>query len=328
MSSASALVTRSFTGLGAPSTRSLASLRPSPVSSRTTLMTWIFFSPAAPRMTSNSVFSSAAAAPAAAPPAAPGAAATAIGAAAAPPHFACRSLESCAASSRVSLSSCSAICSTVAIEISFGLRYPLAGREPRSTREPTTPLARSRLRRLGRLRAGLRGRRGAALLQDVRELAMRRRDEPHQACQAALDRADELRPERLPRRQVGEGLELGGGQHLPLDIACLDRKGLVGPREGVQRLGDRDRIVLREDDRRRALEVCAEPFERGRLDREPRQPVLDHLVLRRHRAQLLAQLAELLDGEAAILREHHGLHGVEPRLQLLALRDLLLRRHP
>src|SRR5215467_9588792 len=57
-----------FIGLGAPSTRSLASLRPRPVSSRTTLMTWIFFSPAADRITSNSVFSSVAAAP---PPAAP-----------------------------------------------------------------------------------------------------------------------------------------------------------------------------------------------------------------------------------------------------------------
>src|SRR5437773_6635049 len=63
ISSASAFVTFSFTAFGAPSTRSLASFSPSPVSSRTTLMTWIFFSPAAPRMTSNSVFSSTAAAP-------------------------------------------------------------------------------------------------------------------------------------------------------------------------------------------------------------------------------------------------------------------------
>src|SRR4029450_2033350 len=66
IASASAFGAASFTVFGAPSTRSLASFRPSPVSSRTTLMTWIFFSPAAPRMTSNSVFSSTAAA--AAPP--------------------------------------------------------------------------------------------------------------------------------------------------------------------------------------------------------------------------------------------------------------------
>src|SRR5947208_3295604 len=78
ISSASALVTFSFTGFGAPSTRSFASLSPSPVSSRTTLMTWIFFSPAAPRMTSNSVFSSVAAAPPAVAPPAPGTAASAL----------------------------------------------------------------------------------------------------------------------------------------------------------------------------------------------------------------------------------------------------------
>src|SRR5262249_48740418 len=115
MSSASAFVTLSLTGFGAPSTRSLASFRPSPVSSRTTLMTWIFLSPAAERTTSNSVFSSVAAPPPAAAPAAPGMAATATGAAAETPHFSCSSLLSCAASSSVSLSSSSAICSTLAI---------------------------------------------------------------------------------------------------------------------------------------------------------------------------------------------------------------------
>src|SRR2546422_7752215 len=47
---------------------------------RSTLITWIFLSPAAERMTSYSVFSSAAAPPAAAAPAAPGTAATATGA--------------------------------------------------------------------------------------------------------------------------------------------------------------------------------------------------------------------------------------------------------
>src|SRR5207245_1517297 len=76
------------------------------------------------------------------------------------------------------------------------------------------------------------------------------------------------------------------------------------------------------------LEVRAEPVQRRRRDRQPRQPVLDDLVLRRHRAELLAKLAELLDGEAAVLREHHGLHPIEPRFQILDRRDLFLRRHP
>src|SRR5206468_3238290 len=67
-------------------------------------------------MTSNSVFSSIVAPAPAGAPAAPGMAATAIGAAADTPHFSWSSLESWAASSSVSLLSCSAICSTVDID--------------------------------------------------------------------------------------------------------------------------------------------------------------------------------------------------------------------
>lgn len=55
-SAASALETASLTAFGAPSTRSLASLRPRPVIARTSLMTLILFAPASVRMTSNSVF--------------------------------------------------------------------------------------------------------------------------------------------------------------------------------------------------------------------------------------------------------------------------------
>src|SRR4051812_24190946 len=76
--SASSLETPSLTVAGADSTRSLASLRPRLVTSRTALMTLIFFSPAALRTTSNSVFSSTTGA--AAPPPAAGAAATAAAA--------------------------------------------------------------------------------------------------------------------------------------------------------------------------------------------------------------------------------------------------------
>src|SRR4026207_1958181 len=67
-SSAAALVAPSFTDLGAPSTRSLASLRPSEVISRTTLMTWIFLAPASLRTTVKSVCSSTAGAAGAPPP--------------------------------------------------------------------------------------------------------------------------------------------------------------------------------------------------------------------------------------------------------------------
>src|SRR5262249_35022824 len=66
--SASSFDTPSFTFLGAPSTRSLASFRPRLVTSRTALITLILFAPTSLRTTVNSVFSSAGAAPAAAPP--------------------------------------------------------------------------------------------------------------------------------------------------------------------------------------------------------------------------------------------------------------------
>ena len=67
ISSASSLDTASFTTFGALSTRSFASFNPSPVISRTTLITLTLEAPAATSSTSNSVFSSAAAA---SPPAA------------------------------------------------------------------------------------------------------------------------------------------------------------------------------------------------------------------------------------------------------------------
>ncbi len=77
--SACSLGTDSSTGFGAASTRSFASLSPRLVRARTSLMTWIFLSPAAVSTTLNSVCSSASSA--AAPPAA-GPPATATGAAA------------------------------------------------------------------------------------------------------------------------------------------------------------------------------------------------------------------------------------------------------
>src|SRR3954451_6293432 len=86
MESASSRATASLTGLGAPSTRSLASLRPRFVIARTALITWIFLPPAPVRTTSTSACSSPPAPPS--PPAAgaPPGAAIATGAAAVMPH--------------------------------------------------------------------------------------------------------------------------------------------------------------------------------------------------------------------------------------------------
>ena len=63
ISSASALEAPSLITFGAPSTTSLASFRPSPVASRTTLITLTLFGPTSYSSTSKESFSSAAAAP-------------------------------------------------------------------------------------------------------------------------------------------------------------------------------------------------------------------------------------------------------------------------
>src|SRR5689334_12740310 len=121
MFSASSLETPSFTGLGAPSTRSLASFRPRLVTSRTALITLILFAPTSLSTTLNSVFSSAGAAPAAAP-APPPAMTTGAAAAAETPRRSSSFFTSCAASSSDSPTICSSNCCKSAIAISI-LRY-------------------------------------------------------------------------------------------------------------------------------------------------------------------------------------------------------------
>ena len=93
IASASSLVAPSFTVLGAPSTKSLASFKPKFVIPRISLITLILLAPASAKITSNSVFSSTAAAPAAAP-----APATATAAAAETPHFSYNIFDNSAAS--------------------------------------------------------------------------------------------------------------------------------------------------------------------------------------------------------------------------------------
>jgi len=105
--SPSALLQPSFTGFGAASTRSLASFKPSPVISRTTLIAPILFDPALSRTTSNSVFS------AAASPAAAGAA-TATAAYADTPHLSSNNFESSDASNTDNVDSSSTIFSSFA----------------------------------------------------------------------------------------------------------------------------------------------------------------------------------------------------------------------
>ena len=107
------MFTPAFNSFGAPSTKSLASFKPSPVKALTSLITPILLSPAAASTTEKSSFSSAAS-----PPPAAGAAA-ATGAAAVTPHFSYNNFESSAASITDNVESSSTILFKPAIFISF-----------------------------------------------------------------------------------------------------------------------------------------------------------------------------------------------------------------
>src|SRR5262245_41312230 len=179
---ASSLGTPSLSGLGAPSTSSFASLRPRLVIARTSLITWIFLSPAESRMTSNSSFSAAGAAPAAAGPPA----ATATGAAAETPHFSSRSLASSAASITVRLERLSTIAFRSAM-----IPFPPFGLCPDGPGEM--------LKRIEKMEAGsaclfLFGAgcdhardTGARLADQPRELGRRREQEPDDLCAQLVD---------------------------------------------------------------------------------------------------------------------------------------------
>src|SRR5712691_10633874 len=186
-------------------------------------------------MTSNSVWSSTAAAPA---PGAPGMAATATGAAADTPHFSCSIFDSCEASSRVSLSSCSAISSTLAM---------------------TSPCL------------WLFGRVLAALGEDVRELSLWRLEQADELGQRSADGAHELGAQGFLRRKLGERLQRVRLHELAVDVAALDRERLVGPRERRHGLGDGHRIVLRDHERDRSREPGLEDLQLRRRDRDLRQ---------------------------------------------------------
>src|SRR5690606_17760511 len=174
--SASSLATPSLTGFGAPSTRSLASLRPRPVIARTSLMTSIFLSPALARTTVNSVFSSAAA-----PPPAPGAAATATAAAAETPHFSSSCFASSAASRTVRLESSSTIFARSAITLFLWFEL---------LPEPLRSFAL-----------------GAVSPEHPRKLRSRRVHDLRNLRCRSLDEADQLRAQFVERRQGRERLD-------------------------------------------------------------------------------------------------------------------------
>ena len=253
-SSAASLATFSSSGLGAPSTRSLASLRPRPETiSRTTLMTPIFFSPAPSRMTSNSDCSSAASAGA---PAAAGGGGDGDRSGGGDLEGLLEllhelgELEQGQFLERVEQFVSGQLCHGVVLPDCYlavvirlsrcelgGLSGASAARRlgPRRRREPR--------RRLGGSFGGSFG--GLLLLQcrgqpgDLRRGSVEQRRRPWSGC--AFIAPASLASSTSRRLQVGDLLDLGDGQRAAVHVAALDDQRLVVLGELLDRLGGVDR---------------------------------------------------------------------------------------
>src|SRR4051812_9845686 len=327
--SAASLATFSRTGFGALSTRSLASLRPSEVRPRTSLMTWIFLSPALSRMTSNSSCS-AAASSAPPPPPAAGAAATATGAAAVTSKVSSncftksdssRRVISLNASSRSEVDSLAMVSPWWSVGAGRGVRGASVGGGVSSSGV--------RSGGLGGLCGGSLVGSGLLLLQrgsESGDLRQRGLEEPGGLGQVALHRAGQLGEQDLTGLDIGEAGDLGGVDGAALHDATLDDERRVGPREVTDGLGRVDRVALDEGDRGRAVEQRGEVGEPDRVRRPLRQGVLDDGVAAAL-TEGTAQLGQLGHGQPAVLGEHGRTRVLEPLGDLVDHRGLRLRGH-
>src|SRR5580658_2446830 len=278
--SLSALDTASLTVEGAPSTRSFASLSPRPVSSRITLITVTFLSAGySLSVTVNSVFSSAGAA-AAAP--APGAAATATGAAAVTPNFFSMSEISSTTSMRVILEIASRISSLLTAIVSLLKFY---------SRQSGAR---------GLLLVAYRG-------QHAGELRARRRERADELGHRRLEHAHQHRQRLLARRQARHLLELRAGHHLPAERHERRHELVVRLREVLHHARGRARIVLRESEHQRPLELRTHRLERRAGERLACQRVLHYTHVHARLSRLGTQLSHLSDREAAVLGGHDRL---------------------
>src|SRR5688500_3620512 len=339
--SAASLATFSRTGFGALSTRSLASLRPSEVRVRTSLMTWIFLSPAASRMTSNSSCSAAASSPPPPPPAA-GAAATAMGAAAVTSNVSSNCFTKSDSSRRVISLNASSRSELEILAMSVSFWSVVAGRVGgsgvgvgggvSSSGVVTGGVGDRSLGSVGRGSLGGRSRlvaSGLLLLERLGEashLGQRGLEQPGRLRQVALHRAGQLGQQDLTALDVGEARDLGRVDRAALDHAALDDQGRVRLREVTDGLGRRDGVTLDEGDRGGTVEQRGQVGETDRVRRPLRQGVLDDGVAAAL-TEGTAQLGQLGHGQPAVLGEHRRAGLLEPLGDLVDHRGLCLRGH-
>src|SRR5689334_4266099 len=279
--------------LGADSTRSLASFRPRLVRPRTSLMTWIFLSPALSRTTSNSSCSAASSAGA---PGAPGAAATATGAAAVTPNSSSKALTNSDSSSRVSSlnwpRSSSVLSFAMVAVLPCNCRSLKWGGAVRyASAVSCGSLLGARLGRcVDRVLHGLLGRglgsrspvRRQRVLQrreQARGLRQRSSEQRHRLLRSRLHRTCELREENLTRLQVSELADLVRAEWLAVEHSTLDDEKGIRLGEVTQPLGRNHCIALDEGDGRRTLEQRVERLDTRVLGRDLGQRVLHHGVV-------------------------------------------------
>src|SRR5258707_6066619 len=285
MVAASSLVTPSFTVLGAPSTRSLASFKPRLVTSRTALMTLILLPPTSVSTTENSVFSSAAAA--APPAAAPPPAATTVAAAAETPKassiFFTRSDASRSVRPLISSSIVSTFDMTPISPLNFlnqTFRNP-AG-YARSAPEPL----RTKLVGLDRFVDGYR--------KVARQRVQRDGDPLRRSVQEEHDLADQL----FLGRHGGKLLDLRNRDHPAFDDTGLklERRNIF--RNLGESLRQRNRIGVRVSDGVGALQVLQDAFGGCAGAGALREGVLYDLVLAAGFFHFAAEFRVVFNGDA------------------------------
>src|SRR5487761_1504751 len=208
--SAASLLTFSRTVFGAPSTRSLASLRPRLVSDRTSLMTWIFLSPAASRMTSNSSCSSdCSASPPPAPPTGATTPAAATGTAALTSNASSKAFTNSDSSRRVISLNASSRSALLSFAIIVSLRSLVLG----------LCLGVGRLFGLGGL-GGLDL--GAQCVGEQRHLRRQRVERRRRVRHRRLHRAGQLGQQYIARLEIGQLADLRRGQRLAVEHSTLD----------------------------------------------------------------------------------------------------------
>src|SRR5262245_56757443 len=290
--SASAFDTASLTVDGAPSTRSLASLRPSPVISRMTLMTPTFFSAGyAFRVTVNSVFSSAAGA--AAPP--PASAASATGAAAVTTDLSSLIFTRSTTSMIVMFDIASRICSLLAAIVVSPDIYMCRWNPDPSRSGGLHGL--DRVDRADQLRRGLS--------QRAHEL----RDRRHQ-------NAEQHRQGLCLGRQARDAVDVLGGKYLPAERDQRRNQLVVSLRELLDDAGGGARVFLREREDQRPLQAAGDALVRSARDRAPRQRVLDDPHVDAGLARFRAQARQLRNRQATIFRRDHRMRGLRNGLHL------------